>query len=299
MSEISPIRYYDRHSATLAEERVYAGGFLFWSYNTRIGRLLTALVLRQPLLSTLYGWLNKQRWSKRRIEPFATAMGINVEESVKPLSEFSSFNDFFIREIRLSRRPINHDPAVCITPADGKVLVLPSVERGRTFRIKGGVFTLEPFLGSTELAHRFTGGAMIIIRLHLSDYHHFHFPVAGVPGRAKDIPGKLYAVAPYARRWPVPFYTENRRMVTLIRSDQFGEVAMVEIGAFTVGSIRQQYLPGIHVAKGTHKGYFELGGSTVVLLFRPGVIRLDEDLCVWSRTQVETYVHLGESIGGQ
>jgi phosphatidylserine decarboxylase len=86
-------------------------------------------------------------------------------------------------------------------------------------------------------------------------------------------------------------------MLTLIESDRFGTVAMIEIGAFTVGSIRQQFEPGVPYRRGDHKGYFELGGSTVVLLFQPGAIRLDEDLCTRSRMQMESYVRLGESLG--
>lgn len=111
------------------------------------------------------------------------------------------------------------------------------------------------------------------------------------------IPGKLYAVSPYSIEALIPFYTENRRMLTLFASDQFGQIAMVEIGAFTVGSIKQCYRADIHVAKGAEKGFFELGGSTVALLFEPGAIRLDKDLCANTAAGLETYVRLGESIG--
>ena len=138
---------------------------------------------------------------------------------------------------------------------------------------------------------------MIISRLYLTDYHHFHFPDSGTPGIAVSYPGKYYAVSPYSLRRLVPFYAENHRMLTLFDSDHFGQIAMVEIGAFTVGSIQQRYRPGLHVGKAAHKGYFELGGSTVVLLFQKGAIDLDEDLCDHTRNGIETYVRLGDSIG--
>jgi phosphatidylserine decarboxylase len=171
------------------------------------------------------------------------------------------------------------------------------VEADRTFRIKRSTFNLSQFLRDDELATQFAGGSMIISRLCLTDYHHFHFPDSGIPRAAVPMRGKYYAGGPYSLERLVPFYTENYRMVTLFDSDHFDEMAMVEVGAFTVGSIQQRYVPGIRVQKGTRKGFFELGGSTVVLIFRRGVIELDEDLLRNSRNEVETYVHLGDSFG--
>ncbi len=138
---------------------------------------------------------------------------------------------------------------------------------------------------------------MVISRLCFADYHHFHFPDSGLPGKAQSIQGKYFAVGPYALRSLIPFYTENYRMLTLFDSDHFSQIAMVEVGAFTVGSIQQRYHTGIHVSKGAHKGFFELGGSTIVLLFERGAIQLDEDLCSKTEQGLETYVRLGESIG--
>jgi phosphatidylserine decarboxylase len=291
------IHYYDRQTKTMMEEPIYAQGFLNWSYNTRVGRFATDLLFRQKIVSRLYGWLHRQPWSRRRIKSFAEAMRVNLQECGRLLEDFSSFNDFFTREIDLSARPVNSDKRVCIAPADGKILAFPTVDREKTFRIKRSAFNLQKFLGSEALTKRYTGGSMVIVRLHLSDYHHFHFPDSGIPAEALPIPGKLYTVSPYSYQKLVPFYTENYRMITLLASDHFGQMAMVEIGAFTVGSIKQRYRPGVRVAKGTKKGFFELGGSTVVLLFQEGAIRLDEDLCAKTEEKIETYVRMGESIG--
>jgi phosphatidylserine decarboxylase len=292
-----PIRYFDRQSAVTRCERTYARGFLSWSYNTRTGRVMTNLLFRQPFVSRLYGWYHRQRWSRRRIRRFAEATDVNVAESLRPLEAFTSFNDFFTRDIDLTRRPIASSPSVCICPADGKLLAFPQVAADREFRIKGGRFALGSLLNDATLAGEFANGPMVIIRLHLADYHHFHFPDSGVAGPTRSIPGRLYAVGPYAMRLPVPFYGENHRMVTLLESEHFGAIAMIEIGAFTVGSIQQRFRPGERVLKGQRKGYFELGGSTVVLLFRKGAIDLDADLCEKTREGLETYVRLGDSIG--
>ncbi len=289
--------YYDRQTRSLQQERVYAGRFLCWSHNTWAGRAATWLMLRQPFLSRCYGWWNRQRWSRRRIEPFAAAMGIRASESLRPLSEFDSFSDFFVRRIDPGCRPVARDPNVCVAPADGKTLAYPTVRRDQTFQIKGATFSLDTFLRDPALADQFDGGSMLIVRLHLADYHHFHFPAAAIPSAARLIEGKLHTVGPYAVRWPAVFYRENRRSITRLKTLRFGTIAMVEIGAFTVGSIRQCYLPGKAAAKGEHKGYFEMGGSTIVLLFERGVIGLDEALCQRTRLQIETMVRVGEPVG--
>ena len=86
-------------------------------------------------------------------------------------------------------------------------------------------------------------------------------------------------------------------MITLFDSDLFGQIAMIEIGAFTVGSIRQCYKPDSYVSKGAHKGFFEIGGSTVVLLFQKGAIEFDQDLIANTEKEIETFIQLGDSIG--
>jgi phosphatidylserine decarboxylase len=297
MKKAPGIRYFDRKTQRLMTEPSYASGFLDWSYNTALGRRLTDLLFRQKFVSRFYGWLHKQPWSRRKIKPFTCATGVNTQELVQPLEHFSSFSDFFTREIDLSMRPLNPCPEVCIAPADGKILAFSAIDAERTFRIKRSTFNLQRFLGNEELAKRYAGGSLVIVRLHLSDYHHFHFPDSGIPGEAIPIPGKLYSVSPYSRHQLIPFYTENYRMVTPFASDHFGAMALVEIGGFTVGSIKQCYQPGAPLAKGARKGFFEMGGSTVVLLFTPGAIRLDEDLLANTEEEIETYVRLGESIG--
>ena len=49
--------------------------------------------------------------------------------------------------------------------------------------------------------------------------------------------------------------------------------------------------------QGDELGYFAYGGSTVVALFQPGAVRLDEDLVQNSEDGLETLVRMGESLG--
>ena len=297
MSSRFNILYVERHSGRRLKETVFADRFLYWAYNTRPGWLITRLIISRRAISRIYGWFNRLGWSRRRIKAFAQNVKINLDELTRSVDDYSSFNDFFTREIDLSLRPIVPDPNVCIAPVDGRVLAYPHVEPDQTFSIKRSSFNLRSFLKNDKLSDYFSGGAMVICRLSMADYHHFHFPDSGTPGSAIAIPGLYHAGGPYSQRRLLPFYRENYRMITLFDSDNFGRMALVEIGALTVGSIRQQYLPGTAVTKGAHKGFFELGGSTVVMLFKKGTIELDQDLIEHTRQGLETYVKLGDSVG--
>ena len=68
-------------------------------------------------------------------------------------------------------------------------------------------------------------------------------------------------------------------------------------GAFTVGSIRQHFAPTLPVRRGDFKAQFEIGGSTVVLLFEPGAVWVDADILEYSCREIEVRVRCGESIG--
>jgi len=296
MSGRFEIAYRDRVTGRIERERVFAESFLYWLYNTGPGRVAGALI-RLRWASRLYGWLQQQPASRPRIAEFIESMGIDMSECRKRPEEFSSFAEFFVREIDPAKRPIDPDPAVCVAPCDGRVLAYPTIEAGQPFRIKRHVFDLERCLRDPELARRFAGGVLVVSRLALRDYHHFHFPVAGVAGEARAIGGGYDAGGPYSLQRLLPFFSENFRMVTTLTDTRFGAVAMVEVGALTVGSIVQRFTPGVRVEKGAHKGWFALGGSTIALVFERGAIALDLDLLESTSREIETFVRMGERIG--
>ena len=71
----------------------------------------------------------------------------------------------------------------------------------------------------------------------------------------------------------------------------------MEIGATTVGSIQETYKPGEQQSKGAEKGYFEFGGSALILVFPKGSIRFDADLLAASQKGLEIRSLLGQSMG--
>jgi len=293
----SPFAFRERHTGKLKVDPIYAAGFLDWCYNTNPGRLLTRSFLSRYFVSGAYGWYYRRRWTRHLIRPFVHAMGIDLSEVSKPIDSFRSFSEFISRRIDLAKRPIDRDPTRLISPVDGRLLAYPEVNANEKLVVKGNRLERAQLLGRSELATQYDGGAVVVLRLYLNDYHHFHFPDSGIPHEPRAIPGRYFAVSPYSRKWEVPFYAHNHRVVTLFDSDHFGTIAIVEVGAFTVGSVRQSFCPRARVSKGQHKGFFELGASLVVMLFQPAIVRLDDDLCENTASGVETFVHMGEGIG--
>jgi phosphatidylserine decarboxylase len=145
---------------------------------------------------------------------------------------------------------------------------------------------------------------MVIARLAPQDYHRWHAPVSGTVQAIKDIPGAYYTVNPQAINEPgtLDVFCENKRSVmTLQRSGTGSPIAIVAVGAMLVGSIK--YVGGVdtlgtHVRRGQCLGSFYYGGSTVIVLYPPGELTLDEDL-VRNSTEatMETYMKVGWRVG--
>ena len=80
-------------------------------------------------------------------------------------------------------------------------------------------------------------------------------------------------------------------------SRRFKKILYIEIGATFVGSIAQTYTPQVLYKKGDEKGYFEFGGSCLILLFEPDTITFDRDLIDASLECTETRAKFGTPLG--
>jgi Phosphatidylserine decarboxylase len=70
----------------------------------------------------------------------------------------------------------------------------------------------------------------------------------------------------------------------------------MEVGALMVGKI-VNHRESCFVLRGEEKGYFEFGGSTIVLLLEKDAVTLREDLLVNTLSGYETQLRLGNIIG--
>lgn len=292
---IDEIKYVDRKSGQIMTEKVPGEGWLKWLYYNPIGKLTTSTLVKNKFLSEMYGNMMDKPDSKEKIEEFVKNFDIDLNESAK--QEFNSFNDFFVRKLNKDARPIAEGDQVLTSPADGKVLYFEDLSKVENFFVKGSNFDLKRFVKKTEWYDKYKDGAMMIIRLAPADYHRYHFPVSGTAGQEYRIKGDYYSVSPYAVKGNIEIYFENKRSLTEIKTDNFGDVIMAEVGATMVGGIIQTYTEDAHVYKGAEKGYFKFGGSTVILLLEKGKVEVDADIAENSRNGLETKINMGEKIG--
>ncbi len=297
--KIPSIFYVDRQTALVRREKIPAEQWLKWLYHDPFGNLALEAVIKRNAFTRIYGRSMKSPRSTLKIKSFVNMFGIDNSEFEKDLNDYTSFNDFFIRKIKKIHRPINPGPTTIISPVDGKVLAFADIHKETHFIVKGHDFSLPEFLNNSRLAEEYYNGSMMIFRLTPADYHRFHFPFDCIPGKSHRIRGKYYSVSPISLRKKIKTYYQNKREYTLLESEIFGNVIMAEIGATLVGSIKQTFTPGRCYRKGEEKGYFEFGGSAVVLLFKKNVIKIDPDLLHNTLLSYETRVLMGERVAVQ
>lgn len=225
---------------------------------------------------------------------------LKMDEAKYPIEYFKTFNEFFIRELKPGARPIAYperdDIAICA--ADCRLMAFNSANESLRFWIKGRKFSIQGLLGKDTCSSAFVDGSLVIFRLAPQDYHRFHVPVSGTIESFVDIPGYLYTVNPIAVNSKYcNVFTENKRVVSIISTSEFGKVAFVAIGATMVGSITFTKNEGDYVHKGDEFGYFSFGGSTVICVFEKDAIQIDEDLLSNSERSLETLVSVGMRLG--
>lgn len=238
---------------------------------------------------------------------FARRYGIDLSECAAPES-FRTFGDFFARPLRPGLRPVAPGDDVVVSPVDAVVSEAGIADQGRMIQAKGIGYTVGALLADEVDAVPFTGGAWTTLYLSPRDYHRIHFPLGGEVMGWRYVPGHLWPVNAASVRQVPGLFTVNERLVTYLRSP-IGAVAIVAVGATVVGRVRAFYDPDVpltnrggevqsrtyaspvRVEKGQELGAFEMG-STVILVFEKGRVRLSPDLVPGAAVRV------GQAIGG-
>ncbi len=135
-------------------------------------------------------------------------------------------------------------------------------------------------LEGSEHADAFAGGTFVHFMLPPSSYHRYHVPVSGTVRESFLVSGKAYmqveleggqleskdsAQTGYE-------FTQERGVVVLDTAGSdgpdIGLVAVVPVGMSHVDSVTLTTVVGTHVAKGDEFGFFQFGGSDIVILFQ-------------------------------
>ena len=192
--------------------------------------------------------------------------------------------------------------------------------------IKGNLYSIEKIL-KAPCPEFLKGGTLLVFRLSLPDYHRYIFPARGKLLRTKKIKGRLDSVRKEAAHFKA--FSENKREISLLELSSMGKILHVDVGAMLVGHIHNHVgckpsfdkVVECHKEKGTEccrekgniqisgknplsysftegeeKGYFSLGGSTIVEMLNDKIV-IDDDLFENTNKGLETKLEIGERIG--
>lgn len=267
-------------------------GSLRFLYNIAVGRILLRPLICKPI-SSIAGWFMDRRVSAWFVKGFIKSNSIDMSDYEE--RKFRSFNDFFTRGLKDGARPVSVGEDDFVSPSDARLSVY-DITPERYFTVKGVDYTIADLLDNKELAEKYDGGKCLIFRLAVDNYHRYGWCSDGKAEKTVHIKGKYHTVQPIAmRRYPI--FRENVREYTVVKTEKFGTIIQMEVGALMVGRIVNNETNGCVAEKGKEKGKFEFGGSTVIVLLQKDKVNLDDEFIQNTANDLETNVKYGEKIG--
>lgn len=199
-----------------------------------------------------------------------------------PSYGFTSWDDFFTRKFRPGIRPVESpdDNAVVVSACEASpVQIYRNVQKGNQFWVKAQRYSIDVMLNMNRLAEEFVGGTIFQAFLTSTSYHRFHSPVTGVVCDTEILDGfyfaKKYCTTERIRMRDCQDYLAHMsaRAIVYIQADNpdIGLMAFIPIGMTEVSTTELTVSKGDSVKKGDDIGAFHFGGSTYLLVFRPGV----------------------------
>ncbi len=220
---------------------------------------------------------------------------VNMQEAASDnLDDYKHFNAFFTRQLKEGVRTIDTNVKSIISPVDGAISQCGDIKQGRIFQAKGFDFTVEELLAcDQQTAKYYQDGQFATIYLSPKDYHRMHAPLDCEVSKTVHIPGRLFSVAKWTAESIPRLFARNERLVCYLET-QYGQIAYVLVGAIMVSSMETVFnglvtppyakkvteVPIIgnqKLVKGDEVGRFNMG-STVILLFPPGLAELEKNL---------------------
>lgn len=273
----------------MASKRMTLG--LKYCYCTRLGKPARSIMTR-PFITALGGLYMDSALSVKRIEGFVRSNNIDMNEYAQ--RSYRSFNDFFTRSIKPEARPIDRDPDTLISPCDGYMSAY-RISGDSVFSIKDSYYNIEDLVGGSSIAGEYLNGTCLVLRLGVENYHRYCYIDDGFKSGNHRIPGRYHPVQPIVVR-KQPVFVQNTREYTVLNTKNFGTVTQIEVGACLVGRICNHHEAGI-IRRGEEKGFFEFGGSTIVLLFKEGTVDIPQEVFDATLSDKEAIVKYGAAIG--
>ena len=240
------------------------------------GQFLDSPDSRYVLNESSTGWLSPAAVKTLRLDEF-------VHDPKAPYFGFKSWNDFFVREFKPGQRPVAgpDDKKVIVSACEAVPFAISTqVKEHDTFWIKSQLYSFRQMLDG-KFVHEFVGGTVYQAFLSAENYHRWHSPVSGTIKMIHQVEGTYYAEAASEGFDPAgPNNSQGyiahvaTRALIFIEADEpaIGLMCLIPVGMGEVSSCVVTVEQGQRVKKGDQIGYFQFGGSTHCLVFRPGAI---------------------------
>lgn len=258
-------------------------------YTTKLGRFILKIITK-PFFSKMNGFFLNTKISKVYINRFIKKNNIKKERFES--ANYKSFNDFFTRKLNKKELFKQSNKFDLISPCDSKLSVY-KIDKNLQLNIKNSIYNIENLI-QNQVPSSFIDGYALVFRLSPDDYHRYHAIDNMIIKNRKIIPGLLHSVNPIVYK-DYKVFTENHREVSLIDTENFGEILWIEVGALNIGKIHNTNKNTLK--RYEEKGYFSFGGSTIIILFQKEKIKLDKDILYYSKRGLEIKIYYGDKIG--
>lgn len=238
--------------------------------------------------SSIIKTFSQSKVSKPFISSYIKHFNIETQEITRHIGEFPTLHDFFIREVKVESRPIDHEPTSIISPVDATIETFGTITSDGIFFVKEKAYTLHDMLGSQELAKEYVNGKYIILYLSPAEYHRIHAPVDGDVIRQYVLGRKSYPVNKWGLQYGKETISGNYRLITELQMPNGKNCFHIKVGAMFVNSIELTKTT-TEWTKGEEVGYFSFG-STVVMLFQEDSMRFS------SHVKSGNFVRMGEAV---
>ena len=210
--------------------------------------------------------------------------------------DYTSFNDFFIREVKDGARPVSDkdDETVIVAPADCVInMIVDDLTAETQIQVKTVTLNVSQLLDGSPHADKFIGGTAVSCILMPNTYHRYHSPVSGKVIESNDsVVGDYFGIKDFpdllhkgdvGYGYDYKVFETFRRGYLVMQTANYGLVGMVPVGLNTIASVVfhsdkfgdklariTPADPPVDIVKGDEVGYFKYGGSLNILLFEPG-----------------------------
>ncbi|MCL1864116.1 MAG: phosphatidylserine decarboxylase [Defluviitaleaceae bacterium] len=277
----------------LEQERICPERLMRLIYENPVGGASLLWLVKRKAISRLYGLYCRTPLSAKGIPQFIEKYGVDMTGCH---GTYRNFAQFFARE--KSDVVFPDSPNSLGSPCEGLVSIFSDIKPEQIIAAKGSHFSLTELFADSHLAEEYKGGTMVSIRLTPANYHRMHFFDTGVVESTRMIKGDLYSVSPLALKRVMRLYCRNKRALIKFKTENFGDVVLVEVGATFVGSIVHCFKDGQNVERGDVASYFKPGGSLVLMFLKKGAFTPNPILVQHTSDGIETKIPIGEMLGG-